>query len=85
MAIFKVTITVIALLETDTPEEAKEEIDIRDLAEIERETTDGLWLGTHKLNSIVEVPQDNVREECAALGNDGSFFEMFGDDDNVGG
>jgi hypothetical protein len=46
------------------------------------EIDDGSWIGCEIVGSIEDIPDDKVREELLAIGNDGTFFDDVLSDDN---
>ncbi len=69
MNIQKTTITLTVL------HPAGERPDKWGLEQIAYEINDGAWLGRTAHVSTVPVPKKSLRDECLALGNDGTFFE----------
>lgn len=76
MKIYKTVINVIILSE-DRPF-GNGEWDLKD-AQYFIEEGDGI--GTYEIESIDEVPDGKVEDELLAIGNDGTFFGPYGDDD----
>jgi hypothetical protein len=72
MNIKKITLTVTVLIDDNLSD--VEAIGNYSLETIASEIEQGDWLGSWNVDSIDDVPDDKVQEECEALGNDGTFF-----------
>ena len=72
MKISKVVIEMTVLL----PSDEVASLEGMSLADIERETFDGTWIGSSSRKSVEAVPPENVSTELKAIGNDGSFFNI---------
>ena len=48
-----------------------------------REIDEGDWIGCEIVGSVENIPDDKVRDELLAIGNDGTFFDDVLNDDNV--
>lgn len=54
--------------------------DARDIADILREMDDGEYIGGSKITDRNEIAYEDARAELIAIGNDGSFFDLWGED-----
>lgn len=81
MAVQKIIIESVMLVEADTPEAARAEIEAMEPAEVVRRCDDGDAVGTFAIRSIETVHRNDVASELEALGSDASFFpdEAVGD------
>ena len=76
MAIYKVTISATVLMEAKSAAEVASNLSVMGLADIGRECDDGLWIGSHKMDSVRRLKREQVPDELFAVGNDGDFFDF---------
>jgi hypothetical protein len=69
VTIYKTTFTV-TVFSQDTPA-----VDLESLSAIEYAITEGDCIGDLAVASVEEVPEDTLRDELVAIGNDGTFFD----------
>ena len=75
MSVFKATFTVTVLVDADDQADAKQALEKATLSEIGDEMFDGEWIGQMGAITVAEVPEDKIRDELFAIGNDGTFFD----------
>lgn len=80
MPIQKIIIESIMLIEADTPEKARAEIETMEPEDVVRRCDTGDAVGTFKVKSVETVHRNDVASELVALGSDSSFFP----DESVG-
>lgn len=81
MPIQKIVIESIMLIEADSAEEARIEIESMEPVDVVRRCDDGDAVGTFRVKSAETVHRNDVGSELTALGSDASFFpdEAMGD------
>lgn len=59
----------------------KDTLDGLSLTDIDYETNDGRMIGFHEITSSQCIRKEDLKQELQAIGNDGTFFDIFGDGD----
>jgi hypothetical protein len=74
MPIQKITLQVTVLMESDTPETARAEIEERGLEGVAYAIDEGDSVGLLEITGITTVAADKVGDELVALGSEPGFF-----------
>lgn len=76
MAIQKIVVSVTIMGEADSPEDFANRLSEMSLTQMDEETDCGDMIGSVSIGRGVTIPQDKVKRELEAFGNDGDFFNM---------
>lgn len=79
--VFEAQIVVTVLGQADTPHEFANWISSISLEDLGHEMDEGELIGTSRIVDTREVPFGQIRHRLQEIGNDGSFFEGFGESD----
>lgn len=82
--ISKIVLRVTLLAQDDSLDESVTSVDSMSLESLARAMDEGDLIGTYSIESSEEVPDDKVRDELLAVGNDGTFFDDYLVDEQEG-
>jgi hypothetical protein len=77
MPVHKVTLTITVLAHADSQDHVLNAYSNMSLSQIEEAIEFGEDVGMVELTSVETVPDDEIKDELIALGNDGTFFDCY--------